>query len=357
MLCRATFVLLLPLFCVACAIPNSGRAQAPSPTQAASNLRQDFLQIIDRPRVPLVPEIQDTSTANGLIQIHFTFASEKEQRVPGILLKSASSTGKRPAVISMHGTGGNKSDQLPFLRQLANAGFVAIAIDGRYHGERAAAAPKEGNLNAYETAILRAWRGPKEHPLFYDTAWDIMRLVDYLQTRDDIDAARIGVYGVSKGGIETYFAAAADPRIAVAIPAIGVQTFQWGVDHNDWKGRVGTFQKAFDAAAKEAHIATADAAFVKSFYERLMPGVTSKFDGPSILPLITPRPLMVINSDSDNHTPITGVNLAADSAKAAYHQQNADDRFLLRIQPNTGHQVRPDSQRAAIEWFSKWLKP
>ena len=41
-----------------------------------------------------------------------------------------------------------------------------------------------------------------------------MRLVDYLATRDDVDARRIGLTGISKGGIETYFTAAVDKRIA-----------------------------------------------------------------------------------------------------------------------------------------------
>ncbi|HVS72300.1 MAG TPA: acetylxylan esterase [Phycisphaerae bacterium] len=43
--------------------------------------------------------------------------------------------------------------------------------------------------------------------------WDIMRLIDYLDTRADVDPQRIGIYGVSKGGIEAYLAAAVDPRI------------------------------------------------------------------------------------------------------------------------------------------------
>jgi len=51
---------------------------------------------------------------------------------------------------------------------------------------------------------------------FYDTVWDVMRLVDYLETRADVDTNRIGLTGISKGGIETCFTAAVDKRIAVA---------------------------------------------------------------------------------------------------------------------------------------------
>jgi dienelactone hydrolase len=44
-----------------------------------------------------------------------------------------------------------------------------------------------------------------------------------LTTRPDIDPAHIGMMGISLGGMNTWFAAAADPRIAVAVALIGVQ--------------------------------------------------------------------------------------------------------------------------------------
>src|SRR5204863_6851911 len=142
----------------------------------------------------------------------------------------------------------------------------------------------------YQDAILRAWHEQREHPFFYDTAWDFMRLIDYLETRDDVDAKRIGLIGFSKGGIETYLAAAVDERIAVAVPCIGVQSFRWALEQDAWQSRIGTIQAAFDAAAKEAGVAAPDAAFVKRFYDRAVPGLCVEFDGPSVLPLKAARP-------------------------------------------------------------------
>ncbi len=48
-------------------------------------------------------------------------------------------------------------------------------------------------------------------------------LLDYLESRDDVDPTRIGMTGVSLGGMHTWLVAAADPRVAVAAPMIGVQ--------------------------------------------------------------------------------------------------------------------------------------
>ena len=318
-----------------------------------SNPRADFLKLIDRPRVALSPQVEPLSATNGIAQLHFSIAADAAQRVPGVLLKSTNFSGRRPVVIALHGTGGSKANMLALCRKLAERGFIAVAIDARYHGER-----KSGKGQSdYNDAIIRAWRGSGEHPLFYDTVWDVMRLVDYLQTRDDVDSARIGLIGISKGGIETYLAAAADTRIAVAVPCIGVQSFRWALDNNDWQGRVGTIQAAFDAAAKDAGVAKQDAKFVQKFYARIVPGIDGEFDGPKMLPLIAPRPLLVINSDSDNHTPLPGVEECVAAAKQTYAASGVENNFAFILQKKTAHAMKPESERAAIEWFVKWLKP
>lgn len=322
--------------------------------QSDNPTRADFLKLIDRSRVPLTAQVEGMPATNGFAQCHFSFAADAEQRVSGILIKAVTSTGRRPVVIALHGTGGSKNNLLALCRKLATNGFIAVAIDGRYHGERI----QTGKGTAeYNTAILQAWHGSGAHPFYYDTVWDVMRLVDYLQTRPDVDAKRIGLAGISKGGIETYLTAAVDKRIAVAVPIIGVQSFRWALDNDDWQGRIGTIQGAFDDAAKDAGVTNPDAAFVKSFYDRIAPGIYSEFDGPAMLPLIAPRPLLVVNSDADNHTPLPGVQECVSAAEKAYDAAGKDDRFSVIIQQNTGHRVNPESERAAMDWFVKWLKP
>lgn len=93
------------------------------------------------------------------------------------------------------------------------------------------------------------------------------------------------------------------------------------------------------------------------FYDRVAPGVNGKFDGPTMLPLIAPRPLLIINGDSDPRTPIGGVRECMAAAEQAYKALDASERLVLHLQPNTGHQVTPEGDRAALAWFEKWLKP
>ncbi len=71
--------------------------------------------------------------------------------------------------------------------------------------------------------MCRAWREGPEHPFLLDNVWDIVILLDYLESRPDVDTSRIGMTGLSLGGMHTWLAASLDDRVAVGAPMIGVQ--------------------------------------------------------------------------------------------------------------------------------------
>jgi dienelactone hydrolase len=327
-----------------------GEAVAAGQAPPDPSPRMKFLALIDRPKVPAAAAVSTLVIKGRIAWEEFTFSSEAGQRVPGLTAALAGAPARRPAVIVLHGTGDSKEGMIPLLEAFATRGFLAVAIDGRYHGVRAI------DAGAYVRAILDAYRTGRGHPFLYDTAWDAMRLVDYLQTRSDVDGARIGMLGISKGGMETYLAAAVDPRIAAAVPVIGVQSFAWALEHDAWQPRVETILGAVAGAARQ-DFRPVDADFVRDFYDRVVPGIYSDFDAPSVLPLIAPRPLFVINGDSDALTPRTGVELSAKAAERAYRDARAPEKFRLLLQPDTGHEFTAAAQRAAIEWMARWLKP
>jgi cephalosporin-C deacetylase-like acetyl esterase len=317
--------------------------------------REAYLALIDRPRVALKPELAELPAVEGLKKYHLWYSADASERVPGYLLlpDAKAFKGPRPVVIALHGTGGNKDDMANIVLKAAQAGFIGVAIDGRFHGERTRAGHGSAEYNA---AIAEAFKTGKGHPFYFDTSWDVMRLVDYLVTRKDVDAARIGLTGISKGGIETYLSAAADPRIAVAVPYIGVQSFKWALENGQWRARIATIQEAFDASAALAGKKD-NVDFVREFYARVVPGIDGMFDGPEMLKLIAPRPLLVVNADSDANTPIAGVRLAVRSAQPVYAAANAADKLQLLIEEDTPHRVNPDAVDAGIAWFVRWLNP
>jgi cephalosporin-C deacetylase-like acetyl esterase len=321
-----------------------------------ADTRAAYLAVIERPRVPLKPEITELPAVEGLKKYHLWYSSDADERVPGYLLLPDPKTFKspRPVLIALHGTGGTKDDMGNLLLMAARAGFIGVAIDGRFHGERTRAGH---GADEYNAAIARAFETGRGHPFYYDTSWDVMRLIDYLVTRKDVDGTRIGLTGVSKGGIETYFTAAADPRVAVAVPFIGVQSFKWALEHGQWRARIATIQGGFDASATQAGKSHDSVDFVREFYARVAPGIDGQFDGPAMLPLIAPRPLLVVNADSDANTPVAGVRLAVEAARPHYLAANAGDRLQLLIEENTAHAVNPEAREAGLAWFVRWLKP
>ncbi|MDB5391434.1 MAG: hypothetical protein JWM11_7080 [Planctomycetaceae bacterium] len=333
----------------------SAAADRPARTMPkADTVRERFLKLIERPRVPANATVKQAGTQNGLVESTFAFDSEAGQRVPGIMVSPKAGPEKHSVVIVLHGTGGSKQAMLPLLQQFAKRGLIGVAIDGRFAGERSGGT---SGTTAYQAAILETWKTGKGLPFFYDTVWDLLRLIDYLETRSDVDTKKIGAIGFSKGGIELYLAAAVDERLAASVPCIGVQSFGWALENNAWQSRVSTIQNAVESAASDDGVTQIDAAFVRRFYDRVVPGIYQEFDGPAMLPLIAPRPLFVINGDSDDRTPQAGLQLCVQPARAAYKRAEAAKNFEFLLQPETQHAVRPESERKAINWLVKHLSP
>jgi dienelactone hydrolase len=214
---------------------------------------------------------------------------------------------KLPVVICLHGTGGSKDAAAitELLMRFSKLGFMAVAIDARYHGERRN--PVDVN-NSYAQAIIKAWRNKdpakQEHPFFLDTSYDLWKLVDYLTTRADVEPSRIGMMGISMGGIETWMAASVDPRIKVAVPVISAQSFQWSLANDKWQGRARTILNAHEQVAKDLGDTGMNSKNVKALWDKILPGITDEFDCPSMIRLFAPRPLLLLSTEKDQNCPI-----------------------------------------------------
>ncbi len=71
-------------------------------------------------------------------------------------------------------------------------------------GSTASATAATPTLTDYNEAIYQAYLAgpgrPQTHPFYFDNCWDVMRTIDYLVSRDDVDADRIGLMGRARGG-------------------------------------------------------------------------------------------------------------------------------------------------------------
>lgn len=217
---------------------------------------------------------------------------------------------RKPAVVFLHSTNKCKEWLRPLLEAYASRGYVAIAIDSRYHGEHAT------TKTTYRDALISSWKNGDTMPFIFDTAWDLVKLADYLTQREDIDPTRIGITGESLGGMHAWYGAAADTRYAVAVPIIGVQV-----------------------------------------WDRIAPGLASSFDAPYTIPAIAPRPLLILNGAEDPHCPVAGLEVPKTRASKAYEEAKSDNNFELIAEPGIGHQMTPLMVKEASDWFDKFLKP
>src|SRR5256885_17106245 len=104
--------------------------------------------------------------------------------------------------------------------------------------------------------------------------WDVMRTLDYIATRAELDASRVGCMGISGGGTATLFAAALEPRIRAELVS----------------GYLNTFR---DSIGSLAHC-----------IDNYVPGILNWAEMHDIAGLIAPRPLFVESGDKANIFPI-----------------------------------------------------
>ena len=100
--------------------------------------------------------------------------------------------------------------------QFARVGFITFCPDARGFGERQEDAARDSILNS-----SCQWINNMAFPLGQTVTgmwtWDVHRLIDYVQTRQDCIPDRIGCAGLSGGGLQTLWASALDERIKCAV--------------------------------------------------------------------------------------------------------------------------------------------
>lgn len=322
---------------------------AASATADAARTRADFLALVRPKPAPLNAAVESLPPMGDLIREKAYFQSGPGQRVAMLVVRPKDTSRRRPAVLALHGTRGRKEGMEPWLTELAGRGFVACATDARWHGELAA--------GDYEDAILQAYQTGKGHPWLYETVTDTIRALDYLQTRPDVDGERIGMIGISMGGMNTWLTAAADPRVKVAIPCIGVTSFGYQLENSRHGPRCATLPRFHQAVAKSLGEPTVTARVARTAWSKVLPGIADRFDCPRMLEAIAPRPLLILNGEDDDRCPLESVRQCYAAAEAAYRKAGAPGKLKLMIAPDTGHRVTDEQRIAALDWLERWLRP
>ncbi|MCS6861778.1 MAG: alpha/beta fold hydrolase, partial [Abditibacteriales bacterium] len=134
-----------------------------------------------------------------------TFFSDRDVLIPALVLKPKVTPLLVPGVVYLTPFGKQvAAERREVLRLLAN-GCVVLAMDYRGIGETGT----DDNIVARNGFTLGK-------PIFGERVWDVMRGLDYLTLRQEIDAQRLYVYGEAAAGLIALYAAAVDERVQVA---------------------------------------------------------------------------------------------------------------------------------------------
>jgi hypothetical protein len=308
---------------------------------------------VSKPALALVTTKETSREGYALREV--SFQTEVGEPVPSLLLIPENVRGRVPVVVCPHQTtqagklepaGLAGKPELQTALHLVKRGYATFTYDALCFGERHD--PTSGH---YGDAIPFYRRHPR-WSLIGKMVWDLGRALDYLETLDFIDSARVGCIGHSHGGITTLFAMAFDERIKVGASNCGFDTFR--IDGNVWRWSHATaLMPRLGFYVGSPHINM-------DFY-RAVPDsevIQTPFDMHELLALIAPRPLFLSTSDEDFVFPNAGWSARRSLARLEpvysllQGTGNIEGHFF-----NGGHNFPNEVSHRAYEWLDRWLRP
>ena len=204
-----------------------------------------------------------------------------------------------------------------YAQALAERGIAALCFDTWCFGERR-------GLTESEQFKYMLWHG---QVLWGMMVFDSLRAVDYLCSRPDIDATRIGTMGLSMGSTMAWWLAALDTRIKVCVDICCLTDFQ----------------ALIQARGLDRH---------GIYY--YVPSLLKHFTTSEINALIAPRPHLSLAGNHDALTPPSGLDRVDQELKAVYGELGCSVAWELR-RFNVGHFETAEMRAAVLGFLDKWL--
>jgi len=315
------------------------------------------------------PETVTREDFGEYMQEKIYFNTTPDIRVPAYVLIPKNLKGKAPAIVALHDHGGNYMwgkekivethgehsalkewrkayGQRAIAGELAKQGYVVIVIDMFYWGERRlllkddAADWRERPASMAKERIQEFnSRSSQNEQLvgrsIYSAgftwpgviAWDDIRTVDYLCTRPEVDASRIGAIGLSVGGLRTCYLTALDERIKAGVVV----------------GWMASFRRQL-----ETHMPHSIG------YTKVIPGLYAHMDYPDVAAMSAPRALLAINGSQDGLFHLGGVKECLQKLHAVYEKSGAPEKFRGSLY-DAPHEFNQEMQSEAWDWLRRWI--
>ena len=186
-----------------------------------------LLQVYDYdPAIPLDARIVERIEKDGLSREKVVFRGAQGFYVPGYLQLPRDQRRPVPCVLLLHGWSGSKEHFWidnnyisggNVRRALIEAGHAVFALDAQCHGDRIAQNEFAPVNPSAAPGVLPRKGYFTQQEIYVQTTIDYRRALDYLKSRPEIDSARIGAFGYSMGGTQTFLLTAVDKRIKAAV--------------------------------------------------------------------------------------------------------------------------------------------
>ncbi len=285
-------------------------------------------------RTPLNARTVGTIQRDGYKIEKVIFESQPKFYVTASLYVPTRGRGPFPAILFPlgHEEGAKAHDTWQqVLGSFAQKGYVALAWDQIGQGER---------VQMYDADFgeSKVRRSTTEHTivgiqclltgdnLARYTVWDGMRALDYLLSRSEVDATRIGLTGNSGGGTHTAYLAALEDRIHVAAPSCFITS---------WTALLDT-------------IGPQDAE------QNLPPWIGAGLDHGDFIYAFAPRPFLILSAIRDFFS-ISGARSTYREAQGVYKLLGVPEKLSM-VEADDGHGYSKPRRLAAYRWFGRWLK-
>ena len=137
-------------------------------------------------------------------------------RIYGWLYYRADLTEKSPGILLVHGIGGTHlmfEKEVPIAYLLASRGYIVLSIDAAGHGESCIVGSKDWIEASRKIDNIR-------QNLFYQVYVSAIRGIEVLKKIPLVDTSRLGVSGVSMGGMTAIVVGSLHPDVKVSIPIV-----------------------------------------------------------------------------------------------------------------------------------------
>jgi dienelactone hydrolase len=230
-----------------------------------------------------------------------------------------------PAVICLHGWSANKEGMLKHCLRIADAGFFAIAIDARMHGERLDPAFWSKSAENFPHIFFS---------VVTETAKDLVKVVDFLEKRPDVDSNRLGFMGISMGAFISLIATQLEKRVKAVASILGAGDFQLFGEKIGSQKVLPFDQQLINYPDEET--------------KRLI----KKYDPLNNLKKFPPTALLLIGGSQDPLIPKEGITQLYGELEPLY-ALNSENLNLKMY--DVGHAYTEEMETEVIHWLTKYL--